>query len=241
MSPPRSLVSLVGFALLGCGAGTPAAAEIPPHTVSAELEACAGARLDAGASIDDVTAQLEALPTRSAACLVAALPRPFGLVASSSTLSAQPAAGADDPRIFVMLPELVLSVVARGAMSSAIELGEWVTPTRTLKGELKLVDPAPLDEDSPFHHIVFGDNQTLCAQCHRNEEPADRGVARFVSDALRPDPASLLRFSELAALHAACVRDEDPAPRCALYHALFDFGDVSAASFSPELKRMGAL
>lgn len=240
MSTRTSLVSSVCLALLGCGSEGPVEGTVPVHALDAELADCAAARLTEIASIDDVTTQLAALPRRSVACLVAALPRPLGLAASTSTLSAQPADG-EDPRVFVMLPELVLTVVARGPTSSAVELGEWVSPTRTLKGELQLADGPPLDAQAPFSHIVFGDHATVCGQCHRHEEPAEEGVARFVSDALRPDPASLLRLSALSALHAECVRSADPSTRCKLYHALFDFGEVSDARFSPALKRMGEL
>lgn len=221
---------------------TDAALEIveTPHEASPELSACADAQLASVESIADVVAQLNVLPTDSVPCLVASLPRPFGVLASASTLSAQPAESDASPRIFVMEPQVVLTVVPEGAGASSVELGQWVTSTRTLKAELKLPATRPLEDSAPHSRIIFGDNQTVCSQCHRNEERTRQGAVTFVSDALRPAPDKDVSINALRAEHEACVQNNDTSSRCDLYHAIFDFGEVEPGAFASDVKQMGA-
>ncbi|HEY6877676.1 MAG TPA: hypothetical protein VI299_06630, partial [Polyangiales bacterium] len=100
----------------------------------APLAACAAVRLPAPRTIAEVVARIDRLPTPSIACLVASLPRPLSAVASVGASSLQPSVNFDSPRIFILFEGVVLSVTALGDGANAIELGEWVTPTRTLKG-----------------------------------------------------------------------------------------------------------
>ncbi|MFM2416666.1 MAG: hypothetical protein RL385_1389 [Pseudomonadota bacterium] len=210
-----------------------------PHRAGTELERCAEAGSGSADSIADVIAQLNALPDPSVPCLVASLPRPFGVVASSSLLSAQPAESEASPRIFVMQPGMVLTVVPDGEGASAVELGQWVTPTRTLKAEVKFPLTLPIDDTAVYAHILYWEEQTVCAQCHRKEERSEHGRRTFVSEALRPDPSTYVSLLALRREHEACVLTEDASDRCNLYHALFDFGDVAAAEFSPEVRVFG--
>ncbi len=206
------------------------------HVASEALRKCAEAQ-GAIASIGDVIARLNALaPSADGPCFVAALPRPLEVVATHSVTSAQPAAGRESPRLFFLLPKLVISAVPEGDGSKLLELGEWVTTTRTIKGELELPVTSKLAPDAAFQKILQGDDRTVCATCHREESAHPSIPKAFVSMAFRPNPGTLVTVAELEAFHETCTRENDESARCAMLHALFDFGEVKQGAFSPEVE-----
>jgi hypothetical protein len=69
-------------------------------------------------------------------CFLQTLQRPLSLYATSSPISAQPADSERDPRIFVMMEPLILSVVAVGETSVYLELSELTSNTRSIKAEI---------------------------------------------------------------------------------------------------------
>lgn len=207
-----------------------------PHRASASLRRCAeeGAPLS---TIANAVTRLNALPRPAdGPCFIAALPRPLGLVASLGTMSAQPAAGESSPRLFFLLPGLVISAVPDGDGSKVLEFGEWTSETRTLKGEIGLPITAPLAIDAPFTRVLRGTDQTMCATCHRAEIAHPSIPNAFVSAAFKPRPGTLVSFDDVKALHETCIRTDDPSARCAMLHAVFDFGTVTAATFAPEVE-----
>lgn len=213
-------------------AGTDAA---PDHAPSAALTRCRARAGELG-GISDVVTRLGALAPADGPCLVASLPRPLAVVATDSVTSAQPAASKASPRLFFLLPRVVLSVVPEGEGSKLLELGEWVTPTRTLKGELVLPVTAPLAQDAPFEKVRQTQFQTVCAVCHRNEAAHDTIAGAFVSAAYKPKRGSFVPLGELEAAHRACVAAADASPRCEMFHAVFDFGAVTEGAFAPEVE-----
>lgn len=223
---------------LGAEARKDAGAEggaAPSHPGKAALASCA-ASPRSPSTIADVVDQADALPKpASVACFVASLARPLAVVATTSAASAQPAASAKSPRVFVVTPGLVVSVVPEGTAASMIELGEFVTSTRTLKGELAFPVTGALAADAPFAHLAQPNGTTPCGVCHRGES-AHPSVARgFVSAAYRPNSGGDVKLAALSAEHDACVASGDTSSRCALFHALFDFGVVREGSFSASL------
>lgn len=204
-----------------------------PHTASEELRRCAQSKGDI-ASIADAVARLGALaPNGDGPCFVATLPRPLAVVATLGVTSAQPALGRGAPRLFFMLPKLVISAVPAGEGSKVLEFGEWTGTTRTLKGEISLPVTAPLAADAPFRRVLQGTDRTTCATCHRQEEPHPTIPDAFVSVAYKPEPGTFVTVPELEELHTLCTQADDPGPRCAMIHALFDFGEITQGSFSP--------
>lgn len=183
--------------------------------------------------------RLNALPAPvDGPCFVASLPRPLSLVATTGVASAQPAVSRASPRIFFLLPGLVASVVPEGDGSKLLELGEWVTTTRTLKGEIALPVTAPLTADAPYQHVLYGmpATSTTCGLCHRTEAPHDTIAGAYVSVAFQPQRGTTVPASELSAAHEACVTAHDEAGRCAMFHALFDFGVVKDGAFAREVE-----
>ncbi len=209
------------------------------HRASAELRACQ----DAGralTSIDDALALLNELPRPvDGPCFVAALPRPLRVVASHSFTSAQPAESRRSPRIFLLGEPLVISVVPEGQGSLVVEFGEFLSSTRSLKGEIPLPVTAPLPSDTPYAHVLYQPGLTTCGFCHAAEEPSPLRPGAYGSAALRPHERELVPVSELRESHEACVEAEDVAGACAMFHALFDFGEVEQGAFSPELPTFG--
>jgi hypothetical protein len=144
--------------------------------------------------------RINALPhPTSGARLVASLPRPLQVVATTGTISAQPAGECDeaalaehpdalcDARIFLLVPGVVIAVVPSGAGSKAIELGEWVSTTRTLKGEIALPVTEALPASEPFTRLLSG-GVTGCALCHAEEQAHPTIEHGYVSAAYRPVP-----------------------------------------------------
>lgn len=204
-----------------------------PHVVSEALLRCAERKGDVG-SIADAVVRVNALaPNGDGPCFVATLPRPLSVVATLGVTSAQPAGGRGSPRLFFMLPKVVISAVPAGAGSKVLEFGEWTGTTRTLKGEIELPVTKPLAADAPFLRVLQGTDRTLCATCHRDEERHPSIADAFVSDAFQPEPGTFVTVEELEELHALCTRAEDEGARCAMIHALFDFGEITQGAFSP--------
>ena len=207
-----------------------------PHGASDALRRCAASKGEIG-SIADAVARLNALaPNADGPCFVATLPRPLAVVATLGVSSAQPAGGRSAPRLFLMLPKLVISVVPEGEGSKVLEFGEWIGTTRTIKGELALPVTAPLPADAPFLRVSRGTDRTTCGTCHREEERHPTIPNAFLSVALKPAPGTFVTVTELEELHTLCTNADDPGPRCAMIHALFDFGEITGGSFSPAVE-----
>lgn len=203
-----------------------------PHDSEA-LRRCAQSKGEI-ASIADAVARLNALaPNADGPCFVASLPRPLAVVATLGGTSAQPAGGRGAPRLFFMLPKIVISTVPAGDGSKVVEFGEWAGSTRTIKGEIALPVTTPLAADAAFSRVLNGNDRTTCGTCHRQEERHPTLTNAFISLAFKPDPGTFLTVEELEELHTLCTNAGDEGSRCAMIHALFDFGEITQGSFSP--------
>lgn len=219
---------------LGCGATKPI--DVPRdagHWWDPALGACiASQAAPAPRTIWQVVERINALPHPvSVPCVIASLPRPLTLVATTSVFSAQPADGRRSPRVFLMSDHLIFSVVPDGAGAKLLEFGEVFTEGRTLKAELPFPVTGPLALDAPFAQVRSGPTQTNCALCHRAEAPHPSVDGGFVSTAFRPDPGNLVPLSELQQQLAGC----DPAVergRCELLVAVLGLGPTRPGSFA---------
>jgi hypothetical protein len=199
---------------------------------SEALRRCAESKGDLE-SITDAITRLNAIIDRGGdgACFVATLPRPLPVVATLNVTSAQPAGGRGAPRLFFMLPKLVITAVPEGAGSKVMEFGQWTGTTRTIKGEVALPVTTPLAPDAAFQHILQGSDRTTCATCHGEEAPHPTIANAFVSKALKP--TNEVTVDELEELHTLCVSTGLESARCNFIHALFDFGEITQGAFSP--------
>jgi hypothetical protein len=225
----------VALSLAACGSADDA--ERTPDAAVEEvidpLAACAALELPEPRTIADVVARIDALPEPTIYCLIASLPRPLSLVASLSRTSLQPAVDAYTPRIFVMFEGLSLSVVGGGDGENAVEFGEWVTPLRTLKGELRWPITRPLAVERPYEGLVEpGQTVSSCGFCHNAEDAHPTIPGAFVSDALAPARLNELAIDDVRAIRASCS-DE---PYCAILRALFDYGQVQQGAFADDVR-----
>jgi hypothetical protein len=203
-----------------------------PHAANEALRRCAESKGEIG-SIADAVTRLNAIIGKGGdgACFVATLPRPLAVVATLNTASAQPAGGRGAPRLFLMLPKLVVAAVPDGEGSKVLEFGEWTGTTSTIKGEVALPVTTTLAADAPFQKVLQGEGRTTCATCHAREEPHATIPNAFVSDALKP--ANEVTLAELEELHTLCITSGITSSRCDFIHALFDFGEITQGAFSP--------
>lgn len=179
-------------------------------------------------TIAEAVALMNALPEPiTIACVVEALDRPLTLYATGSRVSAQPAAGPQDPRVFILSGDLLLSVVPAGEGQPLLELGQQVEPGWSLKGEVALPLPQPIAAAAPYDHLRYNADVTICGICHRDERRAE-GIDHpnaYVSRALRPVAGEAASLAVLEGERARCDPALD-ATRCAILAALLDHGPV---------------
>lgn len=234
VAQPRCLASgiLWAVALVGCGVDRGADVR---RTEQTPLSACVEpvAQASAPRSIVEVVALLNSMPKPiSLPCFVESLERPLAVSAGSGVVSAQPATGERSPRLFLFSEPLIMTVVPEGVGSQLLEIGELRSETRSLKAELKFPIDRDLEPQEPFEATIFNESITTCAFCHAAEEP-DPGIefARaYVSQALQPLPSLRVGIDQVRAEHLACEPELEPG-RCALFAAIFDWGEVLEGSF----------
>lgn len=206
----------------------------PPDAGAATCQA--PANLGSPATIQEAVDLLNALPEASVPCLIAALDRPLAVHATAGLISAQPAADAQNPRIFVFSDTLTLSIVPAGAGRDLLEFGEQRGESMSLKGELFMPAEQPVGPEMPYAHLRYNADLTACGICHRDERPVADGVHpdAYVSRQLRSLARERVGLDALRAAHAGCDAEADPA-RCAIYSAIFDHGPVIWRDFPDEM------
>ncbi|MBL8936859.1 MAG: hypothetical protein JNM69_20030 [Archangium sp.] len=223
---------IITFLLAGCG---------PPVTTVPDAgqwfdDDFAGCRIGGTApqSVDDVIARINALPMPvSVACFTASLPRPLSLVATSSRFSAQPAGSAEDPRLFLFTGNAVLSIVTGGDGKDLLEVGELVTPSRTLKAEFKFPVTSPITREAGYAHLDYIPSSTTCGLCHSGEQPHPAHPMARVSLALRPPARTSVTLESARRFASSCDR-ETQRDRCLRWASVFGFGAVADGAFPPE-------
>lgn len=233
--PAVGVVLVVG-SVVGACADDDGAGDTDIGTPSPEPTVCVAPPGHDGSpeTFEELVGLLDALPRPvTIPCLLQVLDRPLLVEASVNTFSAQPADGPENPRIFIFLGEMVLSVVPDGGARNLLELSLRRSPSRSVKGELLFPIEAEIDVADPYERILYGGEQrTKCFACHADEEP-DPVVTHapaFVSEIVAPHQLDLVDVATIAAEHEACDPAEEP-ERCAMLEALFGHGEVRHLSF----------
>jgi hypothetical protein len=171
---------------------------------------------------------MNALPKpTSLPCFLESLERPLEIYLTRSELSLQPADGAARPRTFIVLSDLVLSVVSNARFISRLELGYRTGPGRSLKGEIAFPLTRNVTAADITDRIRVG-NVSICGGCHGAESrPSDPFFpdGAFESAIAVPLSPYEVDLQDLRAEAAACDRALD-SERCAQLSALFDHGEV---------------
>ncbi len=184
-------------------------------------------------------ALLNALPPPvTIACFLESLDRPLKIHASTSTFSAQPAFDAENPRVFILSGDLVMSVVPAGEGVKLLEFGEFIDDFQTIKGEVELPLEGQLAPADPYSRIRFGSG-TGCGQCHQNEHEVGMvdGEVQFASLAYQPALHHELSEEDVRAAYEACGDSETE--RCQILTALFGHGPVLFTVFPEDLPTFG--
>ncbi|MEM9191080.1 MAG: hypothetical protein AAGF12_18000 [Myxococcota bacterium] len=172
----------------------------------------------------------------TAECFTESLDRPLRMEATNSISSAQPAAGARSPRIFIFSQALILSIVPDGPGAELLEFGELVgRNNRSIKGEIKFPVEAPLPESAPYDTVLFnGGPVTSCAFCHADEQPVEGIDGAFESLAMRPTRRSIVPVERILDEAAECDPEEEP-ERCAYLEAIVGHGPIEHQPFPSAL------
>lgn len=187
-------------------------------------------------SIEETIELINALPKPlSLACFIESLDRPLRLDATDSIFSAQPADGPEDPRLFILRDNFILSIVTDGPGQALLEFGEFITDRQTLKGELEFPIDTTLTFASAFDRLPFDDgDSSVCGFCHGGEYRSDEYAGGYISDAFRPAYWTDVDFDAVRDEWKACDPSLEP-ERCALFEAVFGRGEVEDAAFPEDL------
>lgn len=185
-------------------------------------------------SIDEVTTLINALPKPlTLECLLQNLSAPLSVMAVDSIASAQPSAGSESPRLFIMKNPLILSVVPAGPGRNLLEMSQLYVTGVTVKAELTFPIAANIPTSAPYDEIRSSGtlSGTSCRVCHSNEYQAT-GFAgpAFASDVLRPSFGKEVYVSTMRAFAGACSYASDPY-RCAILRAVFVKGAAEQGFF----------
>lgn len=183
-------------------------------------------------TIEEAVELINALPKPlSLPCFIESLDRPVAINATDSVFSAQPADGPENPRLFILRGNLVLSIVSGGPGLPLLEFGEFVTDVQTLKGELEFPIETTLTLASAFERLPFGEGVTsVCGFCHGGEYRSDDYAGGFISEAFRPAYWTDVDLALVRAEWENCDPSAEP-ERCALLEAVFGRGEFEAAEF----------
>lgn len=228
---PAPWMSAVLVACAACSAPPEVPVPDAGHWWDVALAGCLAQQGPHPRTVGQVVERIDALPRPvTIPCLVASLPRPLSVVATTSAFSAQPADGRRSPRVFLMGDPLILSIAISGAGKDLLEFAERTDPARTLKAEVGFPVTGAIVPDDAFARVRTGPSQTNCGLCHRAEAPHPTVDGGFVSAAFRPNPGELVPLAELKAELASC----DPASerdRCLRLIALLGLGPTTQGAF----------
>ncbi|MEM9189632.1 MAG: hypothetical protein AAGF12_10685 [Myxococcota bacterium] len=235
MAPAASirLTALGALMIATCAIGCTHPVEAPPKERCLPGEHATGSP----GSIAEAIELINSLPMPvTAKCFAESLDRPLRIEATNSISSAQPAAGARSPRIFIFKKALILSIVPDGPGAELLEFGELVgRNNRSIKGEIEFPVEAPLPESAPYEHLLInGAPVTFCALCHADEQPVDGIGGAFESVAMRPTLRSIVPVERILDEAAECDPEEEP-ERCAYLEAIVGHGPIEHQPFPDAL------
>ncbi|MEM6990353.1 MAG: hypothetical protein AAF721_07650 [Myxococcota bacterium] len=233
---PRAIAWCGAACLLSCDSAPPPA----PVAAPVDPRRCKPGPGTTGSpgTIEEAVALANALPFPvSAECLVESLDRPLRLEATSSRSSVQPAAGARSPRVFIWTTDsFVIALAVDGPGRDLIEFGQFVTPRRSIKGELAFPLTQPVTVATALDRVRNAEHPeiTSCFVCHDRErdEPTVPGGRSSLS--IRPHPKTLVDVTTLRDESQRCDPSAEPA-RCRWLRSIVGHGAVEHRPFDVDL------
>ena len=233
--PMRTLLMIIlTLPLAACEQKSP---ETKTPTAIAIKESCDVSKLSDNLrdpqSIEAAVELINALPKPvDIPCFLKSLKRPLYVSSTSSTISAQPAAGVENPRVFIFKGDLIIAVAPAGDGRDLIEFSEYRSLTRTTKAEVLFPVESDVSKSSVYSRVSTG-AQTSCSGCHSNEieDHEVDGVKVYSSLALRPIDGKEVELEELDKQLYLCQFSKDDSSRCAFFKALLTHGEVKPWEF----------
>lgn len=187
-------------------------------------------------TIDQAVNLIQALPKPlTIDCFIKALKKPLQIYAVDNAFSAQPSAGPDSPRIFMINGNLILSVVPAGTGRRLLELAQRVSPTASIKGEIMFPVDGALSANTPYNRILDpGGFGTSCRVCHSNEgrDTSIKAGEAYASSVLRPESSKRVTQTYLKSQALSCNSQKDPY-RCQMLQSIFVDGQAQDALAFP--------
>ena len=189
-------------------------------------------------NIEEMVVLINSLPRPvTIPCFVESLDRPLNVFATNSRASLQSSPDPSDPRLFIFVPPLIISVTSAGHGATVLE-ASVVQPgnRRSLKGELRFPVFDIVPQGLAYSRIREGDGTACGFFCHGAEEQDPRipFAEAFVSRAIRPSLSTEVSLEALRRLRSEC-RPQTHRDRCDLLQALLGHGDVRRQAFPAEM------
>lgn len=196
--------------------------------------------------IESVTDWLNALPRPlELPCFVESLPRPLYVNMTDGVISAQPANGTHNPRIFIFMGRLILSIVPQEKADpdsnepppNLLEMSYRTEGIQSIKAELAFPIEKTLSYSDAYTRVIApGYHVTICGVCHAHEEQVNSfdGVAVYQSQMLRPYFHSKVSIGLIKNEKEYCDKQEEP-HRCAMLDAFVGDGDLYWQDFDSEV------
>ena len=212
---------------------------------AAEARRCAPGPNASGAprSIEQVVDLINSLPKPvSVACFVESLDAPLKVFASNSVASLQLSTGPEDPRWFIFILPLIISVTSDGPGAELLEMGVLQPGNRrTLLGELRMPVQTDIKHALPYERISEDHGTTCGFFCHQNEvrDPSIPFANAFVSKAIRAAADSEVTLDSLRDVLSRCKSPSGvparTAARCELLQALLVTGRGQREDFPADM------
>ncbi len=157
-------------------------------------------------------------------CFLYNYDHPLEIFAVDNQLNAQPSGGPDNPRIFVIKDDFMISVVPLGDGKDNIEFSKIVNEGKSVKGDLHFPIEETIEEDEIFSGIVNETNDgTVCRLCH-GQESLYSGLS-YSSNIIAPDENLRITKQDLSEEIKKCRTDASS--RCAMINYIYSAGEVS--------------
>lgn len=250
MSDRRNITVSVVIALLTACGGTEApgidAPPDPPVDEPITQTDCSTPNHLALTDIESVTDWINVLPKPlELPCFIESLPRPLYVNMTESVFSAQPSNGKGNPRVFIFLDQLMLSVVPQEAYAlnstepelNLLEMSFNTEGIQSIKAEIAFPVASSLSYGDAYTRLISDAlDVSICGICHAAEEQVGSfdGVPVYRSQMLRPYYDFEVSIGLLKNEAFYCDATKEP-HRCAMLRALVGDGDIYWREFAPDI------
>jgi hypothetical protein len=237
--------SFILVLLSACG-GVQQPVQPPPINKPIEARNCSAPNGLTLTDIESVTDWINAMPKPlDLPCFIESLPRPLYVNMIDSVFSAQPSNGPGNPRIFIFLDKLILSVVPEEIPDprelkeqvNLLELSFETKDQKSIKAEIAFPVKRQMNYGEAYIRLISIFKVSDCGICHDREVLVNHidGQEVFESDILRPYDGSEVPMHEIS--DAAEICDSTlQAHRCAMLDAIVGDGDLRWQAFDPSIR-----